>query len=383
MTLKLRRDYAAGIRAGRPWVFRDAVEPPQGCRAGDVVDLVDGQGAFVARGLVEPESQLVFRAYTLDPDEAVDARLVERRVADARRLRNTFVPPDVTGFRAMHGEADGVPGLQCDLYDGVASLRTDGRIGIVWEERFVRAVKKVWNPRAVVVRNPHRDDCKAVVIEGRVEHEVIIAEGPRRFRVNVLEGQKTGFFLDQRENRDRVGRLSQGRRVLNCFAYTGGFSIAAAQGGASRVVTVDIARPAVDAARENFRLNGLDPDVHGFEAADAFDVLAALKPGDFDLIVVDPPSFAPNQKSLDRALRAYQKLNEHALRALPPGGILASASCSSHVTEAAFLDMLGASARAVGRAVTVTGIYGAGADHPVRLGFPEGRYLDFVLLIAH
>ena len=380
--LKLTKAFEEAVRLGRPWVFRDALELPAGLEDGEVVDLLGRDGAFVARGTVEPRSPLTFRAWTTDPSVSVDAALVLGRVERAAALRREVLGPDVTGFRLCHGENDAVPGLQCDMYGTVASLRTDGVLGLVWEERFVAAVEAVARPTAIVIRNPHRDDHAARVVRGRVHGDVVIQERTRRFEVSVLEGQKTGFFLDQRDNRDRVGALSRGRRVLNLFAYTGGFSVAAALGGATRVVTVDIARPAVEAARRNFVLNGISVEPHGFEAADAFDVLAELggKPPQYDLIVLDPPSFAPNKKSLDRALRAYEKLNEMALAALPPGGWLATASCSSHVRESDFLDLVGRAAARTGRQVTVAGVHGAAPDHPTRLGFAEGHYLKFVLL---
>ncbi len=377
----LMRPWADAIREGRPWVFTDAVQMPSGLAAGDVADLVDTSGAFIARGMVEPESPLAFRVWTTDETVAVDERLLRRRLESAAESRAASVGSNVTGFRLCHGEGDGIPGLQCDLYGTIASLRTDGRLGVAWERRFVDAVKAVAKPTAIVVRNPHVEDSAARVVFGKVAGEVVISEGDRRFWVDVLAGQKTGFFLDQRENRDRIGKMSRGRDVLNLFGYTGGFSVAAALGGARRVVTVDIAKPAVETARRNFELNGLDPAGHGFVAADAFDVLAsaAQTPGEFDLIVVDPPSFAPNQKSLDRALRAYGKLAELAFKAVRPGGFVASASCSSHVRMDAFLDLLAKAAVSACVDTTVLTVAGAGPDHPTRLGFPEGSYLKFVL----
>ncbi len=378
--LTLTQRLEAHLRNGHPWVFRDALHLPQGLRDGDVADLHDAAGRFVARGTVEPDSPLTFRAWTTREDEAVNEDLLLRRLHRARSLRDDLVPPDVTGFRLCHGENDHIPGLQCDLYDGVASLRTDGRLGLAWEERFVRAVQEVANPRAVVVRNPHAEGGPRLVA-GHLDGEVVISEGDRLFTVDVLHGQKTGFFLDQRDNRDRIARLALGRRVLNCFAYTGGFSVAAALHGAEHVTTVDIAAPAVETAQRNFTLNDIPLAPHAFRAADAFDVLAeqAAHPGRYDLIILDPPSFAPNKKTLPRARKAYGKLNELALKALPPGGWLATASCSSHIREIDLLDILAEAAHAARRELTIASVSGAGADHPRRLGFPEGAYLNFIL----
>jgi 23S rRNA (cytosine1962-C5)-methyltransferase len=383
-TLKLKKPLEDAVRRGHPWVFRDALTLPDGLKAGEVVDLLARDGAFLARGTVEPDSPLTFRAWTTDPDVKVDAELVVQRLTTARDLRREVVPPQVTGFRLCHGENDHIPGLQCDMYDGVASLRTDGLLGIAWEKRFVDAVLEVANPRAVVIRNPHHQDGEARVVHGKLDGEVVIDEGSRRFTVDILRGQKTGFFLDQRENRDRIAAIAAGRNVLNLFAYTGGFSVAAALAGASRVVTVDIAKPAIETARRNFTLNHIPLAPHAFEAADAFDVLetAARSPGTYDLILVDPPSFAPNRKSLPKAQRAYDRLNLLALQALAPGGWLASASCSSHFTEQDLMDAVTRASLQTRRPLTLVGVHGASPDHPRRLNFPEGHYLSFLLLRA-
>jgi 23S rRNA (cytosine1962-C5)-methyltransferase len=380
--IHLTKPVGERVRLGHPWVFRDALRLPAGLAAGQVVDLLDEAGHFVARGTAEPDSALTFRAWTLDRDTAIDGGLVRWRLARAAELRKVVVAEAVTGYRACHGECDDVPGLHVDCYDGIASLRLDGEVGVVWEDRFTWAVRSVLAPRAIVVRSPRLEEGTARCVEGVVDGPVVIAEGSRRFLVDVMHGQKTGFFLDQRDNRDRVAALAAGRRVLNLFSYTGGFSVAAALAGAREVVSVDSAGPAIAMARENFALNDIAPAGHGFVTADAFEVLAneAAKPGRFDLIVVDPPAFAPSQKTLPRALKAYQKLNAMALGALSSGSWLATASCSGHLRREAFLEMLSRAAWAAQRTVRLAGIYGAAPDHPGRLGFPEGEYLKFALL---
>ncbi len=379
--LQLTRPLEEKLRQGHPWVFRDALVLPKGLQAGQVVDLHDRNHQFIARGTVEPDSPLTFRTWTLQKEQNVDTKLLRRRLEQAAALRRDILAPSVTGYRLCHGENDYIPGLQCDMYDRVASLRTDGQMGVAWEERFVSAVSKVAQPRAIVVRNPRVEKNAPRLVFGEVPDPLIIDEGTRRFLVHVFKGQKTGFFLDQRVNRDRIAALAKGKRVLNLFAYTGGFSIAAALGGAAHTVTVDISKPAIETAKENFRLNKLNPDKHGFEAADAFDVLAdaAKNPGKFDIIIVDPPSFAPSRKLLPRALRAYEKLNEFALQALEPGGWLATASCSSHVHDKELLGFVMRAAQKTGKRLALTGMFAAGPDHPVRLGFPEGQYLHFLL----
>lgn len=379
----LTKPLSESIRSGHPWVFADAVALPEAARTGDAVRLVDADGAFVAWGTVDRDTPLAFRAWSVREDQPITDALLFDRLGQARALRADVIPSGVTGYRVCHGENDGIPGLHLDWYDGVASLRTDGPLGRAWEDRFVRAAQQVLKPEAVVVRNRDVEGGKARLVAGQLEGERVIAEGDRRFWVDILHGQKTGFFLDQRDNRTRVGALAAGRRVLNVFAYTGGFSVAAALGGATRVTTVDIAAPAVDTAARSFALNGLDPAAHAFIAADAFDVLAELEPrapDAPDLIVLDPPSFVRNRASMERGVRAYKKLNEMALRGLPPGGWLCTASCSSHIDDERFLAIVRDSVATVGRRATIAGRFGAGLDHPERPGFPQGNYLQFVMV---
>lgn len=379
---RLTRPLADAIRAGHPWVFADAVRIPKGTRVGHPMRLVDTDGSFVAMGTADPNSPLAFRVWSTEPHVTIDQALITERLRDAVAYRRDVVPPEVTGYRVCHGENDQIPGLHCDWYDGVASLRTDGEMGAAWEPSFLGAVREVLSPRAIVVRNRTVQNGAARVVAGTVDGEVVISERGRRFSVDLLEGQKTGFFLDQRENRDRVAALAPGRRVLNVFAYTGGFSVAAALAGARHVTTVDIARPAVEAAAANFALNGVDPTDHAFVARDAFDVLAELGQNGAapDLIVLDPPSFVRNRASRERGFRAYRKLNEMAFRGLPAGGWLCTASCSSHVHDRDFRDIVRDAAFAAGREARVAGVFGAGPDHPVRMGFPEGGYLQFAMV---
>lgn len=380
--VRLKKPVERHIRSGHPWVFADALRLPKGLKAGDVADLKSMQGDWMARGVVEPEGPIGFRVWTTRPEEAVGPALLAKRLREALNMRQLVLGPDVTGWRLCHGEGDGVPGLHCDIYGEVASLRSDGALGLAWEPQFIEAVQALMRPKSLVVRNRLVGEGKARLVFGPDASDVVIQERDRRFHVDVMAGQKTGFFLDQRDNRDLVGRLSAGRTVLNLFSYTGGFSVAAALMGARRVVSVDIARPAIEEAQRNFTLNQIPLHQHGFEAADVFDVLGDLskRPPVYDLIVLDPPSFAANQRSLGRAKKAYEALNAMALRSLMPDGWLATASCSSHIHTADFLEILANAAQQSGRTVRVVEVRGAGPDHPRRLGFPEGQYLDFVLL---
>ena len=220
--ITLKKPVEASVRGGHPWVYRDALKPfAKGLKTGDIVDLMAQDGSFVARGVIEIESPLSFRAWTLNQSERVDDALLIKRLRNAYETRQLVLASDVTGYRLCHGENDHIPGLHCDMYGDIASMRTDGGLGASWEKKFVKAVKEVVKPRAIVVRNTR--DKEPRVVHGSLPDEVIISEGNRRFYVDLLKGQKTGFFLDQRENRDRVASISAGLRVLNLFSYTGGF----------------------------------------------------------------------------------------------------------------------------------------------------------------
>jgi 23S rRNA (cytosine1962-C5)-methyltransferase len=212
--------------------------------------------------------------------------------------------------------------------------------------------------------------------------EIIVHEHGVRFFVDIVHGQKSGLFLDQRENRLRLRRYVAGHTLWNGFAYTGGFSLHAALAGASRVITVDRASPAIVAARRNFVLNGIDPSPHAFLAVDVFQELeAARRRGErYDVVLVDPPSFAPNERSLPAALAAYRELHRLALSLVAPGGILMAASCSSHVDEAAFITTLSSAAEATSRCLRILEVHGQPADHPSPPAFAEGRYLKFVVM---
>lgn len=376
--LSLRKNLRDAIHAGHPWVYDRALDPPRTALApGELVRIEDRRGAL-ALGYADPTSPIRVRILDLDPaidpGHAWTAGRV-RRAAAARLADPRLAGTDA--WRLVHGENDFLPGLVIDLYAGVAVVVHDGA-----------AARAFWTPRLDVVLEAART--AGAVIDRVVVRPlrgtsgpaldpdvVVVSEHGAAFEVDVARGQKTGFFLDQRENRRLVGELAAGATVLNLFAYTGGFSVHAALGGARRVTSVDSAAPAIEAARRNLVRNGLDPAVHEALAADAFDFLerAAADGRRWDLVIVDPPSFAPREGARPQALRAYQRINALALAVVAPEGRLVTASCSSHVSEADLLAVLAAAAAATGRRLRVTDVRGADRDHPVLPAFPEGRYL--------
>jgi 23S rRNA (cytosine1962-C5)-methyltransferase len=396
--LDLRRDLVRSIRSGHPWVYREALSAPRGLAAGSVVDLYDREGPggqFVARGLYDPSSPIAFRVYSLSPSEPLDGALFHRRLDRALTLRLALfahAPEPTDAFRWCHGEGDLLPGLIVDLYGPVAVVIFDGG-----EQGPARAFRPAIIEALVALGQPHgltaiyerlqrRAGGGGELLWGRLpesgDGELTVSEHGVRFRVDIINGQKSGLFLDQRENRLRIRRYAHGRSVWNGFSYTGGFSVYAGLGGARRVVSVDRAAPAIEAARRNFALNGLDPNQHGFFSDDVFTHLAAAaaRGERHDLVLVDPPSFAPTERSVPTALAAYRELHRLALGIVAPGGLLCAASCSSHVAEPAFLTTLIAAGQSADRRLRLLEVHGQPHDHPSPPAFPEGRYLKFALL---
>lgn len=405
-SLRLRRDLARSLRGGHPWVYRDALHPPPRLPTGSVVDLLDEGGQYVARGLYDAASPIAFRAYTLDAQEAMDSALFFRRLQRALALRQalfdrTAEPTDA--YRWCHGEGDRLPGLVIDRYGDVAVLILDGGSDSgdaqaapllqAFLPDIVAAVVELgqaFGLRAVYRRHQRRTGGSGELLWGTLPSpavdckpgELIVHEHGVRFVVDIVHGQKGGMFLDQRENRLHLRRYVAGRTLWNGFCYTGGFSLHAAMAGATRVISVDRASPAIVAARRNFALNGLDATRHGFVAADVFQELqSALQRGErFDIVLVDPPSFAPNERSVPAALAAYRELHRLALSVVAPQGTLIAASCSSHVPEAAFITTLVSAAEATGRPLRIIETHGQPADHPSPPAFSEGRYLKFIVM---
>lgn len=306
-----------------------------------------------------------------DPDSAVQDRL-----AAALRKRLDRLDRDRTNaFRWVHGEADRLPGIHVDLYDDVAVVRFDGDGAPAFYRDIGARLAEAARPldlRAVLDRQT------GARLFGRgAPRKFEVRENGLRFEVSPGVGGKGGLFLDQRENREEVERRASGRSVLNLFGYTGGFSLYAARGGAKSTDTVDVARPAIAAAKRNFELNGFPLDRAGFHAADVFEFLeeAAGRRRLWDLVISDPPSFAPNQGARGTAKKAYTRLHRGAAKVTAPGGILCAASCSSHFQREEFLASVEAGARLAGRKFTLEELRGGGFDHPVLGAFPEGDYL--------
>lgn len=378
LTKDLRRD----LRRGHPWVFSDALRLPMaGAEAGEIMTLVGKDGRPIGTGYVDPDGPLALRVCSLDararPDDAWARAGLQRAIG----LRATLFPSDApratTGYRVVNGEGDGLPGLVVDRYGDVLVVKPDGPIAATfWDvDGVARWLAEATGARVVYGRDRARGGAEGRPLVGDAPAgPVAFVELGVPFTADVVHGQKTGFFFDQRENRARVGGLARGRRVLNAFGYTGGFSVHAGVGGAAHVTTLDIAAPAIAAAEANWIGAGLDPAKHRGVAADAFEMLEASDER-WDLVVLDPPAFAPSKKALPQALAAYQRMVRAGARVAAPEAFMVIASCSAHVRAA---DLQTAIEEGIGEArrrATVIHVAGQPPDHPYPLACPELAYL--------
>ena len=372
--LVMAKNLSRALRDGHPWVFRDAIDRPPRLADGTAVELRTRDGRAVAAGFWDARSPIAVRVLEAgslaDPDATVDRRL---KAALARRLER-LDRARTNAFRWVHGEADRLPGIHVDLYDDVAVVRFDGDGAPAFYRDLGARLAEAARPielRAVLDRQTGGR------LHGRgARAKFDVLENGLRFGVAPGASGKGGLFLDQRENREGVEGRARGKSVLDLFASTGGFSLYAARGGARSTDTVDSARPAIAVARRNFELNGFPLDRAGFHATDAFEFLeeAMRRRRRWDLVISDPPSFAPNQGARESARRAYTRLHRLAAAVTAPGGTLCAASCSSHFGRAEFLETLEACGRFV-----LEKVRGAGFDHPVLRAFPEGDYLKFAI----
>ncbi|MEK9152373.1 MAG: class I SAM-dependent rRNA methyltransferase, partial [Patescibacteria group bacterium] len=342
-------------------------------------------------GSFNPSSMMAVRVLTYRQDENINAEFFERRIKAALSLRQRLFPIKHTdAYRLINSEGDFLPGLVVDRYGGILVMQISTAGMDFFHDTIVEALRHVVAPAGIYersdmgVRREEKLGDKAGIVFGEVPDHIEILENGIRYLVDVKNGQKTGFFLDQKENRRRVAELSKGKSVLNCFSYTGAFSVAAALAGASQVTSVDTSRPALELAEKNFSLNGIDPEKHEFIVADMFEFLEGMKSEKktWDAIILDPPAFVKSRQDVTGGLKAYTLINEMAMRCLAPGGILATFSCSHHVGLDMFSNMVHIAASRADRAMQILETRFAAPDHPVSVHFPEGHYLKGYILKA-
>ena len=389
LTLKPGRERSLLRR--HPWVFSGAIAEVRGSvQSGGTVEIRGADGRFLAWAAYSPASQIRARAWSFDEAEVPGPDLFEKRIETALALRRAQVPPETTNaLRLVHGESDGLPGLVADRYADtlVVQLLSAGC------ERWREALIGILREQSGCARVHERSDTDGRELEGFAASTGLIAgtaaDGPLRivengiqYEVDVAAGQKTGFYLDQRDNRARVRTLADGREMLNCFSYTGGFTLSALAGGARSVLSIDSSAPALELAKRNLALNGVEANRAEWLEADVFGALRKLRTEgrQFDFIVLDPPKFAPTPKDAERAARGYKDINLNALKLLRPGGLLATFSCSGGVSIELFQKIVAGAAADAGASLLLRERYRAAPDHPVRIEFPEGEYLKGLLL---
>ena len=386
----LKKGREKSLKRRHPWIFSGAVEKASG-KAGDTVDVLDSSKRFLARAAYSPKSQIRARVWTFDQAEAVDAGFFRNRIQAALAMREALpASKHANALRLIHGESDGLPGLVVDRYADVLVAQFLAAGVERWRDPILDSLLELSGCEAIF----ERSDAEVRKLEG-LEPRVGFARGNRNaarcpiveyglnFRVDVEQGQKTGFFLDQRENRQRVRALAAGREVLDGFSYTGGFSIAALAGGAKRVTAIESSAAALQVAKENLAANPLDAAKVDFRQADVFAELRKLRDSAarYDLIILDPPKFAPTVAQVKKAARAYKDINLWALKLLAPGGLLATFSCSGAVSGELFQSIVAGAALDAGGEARIIERFGAAADHPVALAFPEGDYLKGLLVL--
>lgn len=370
-----------------PWIFAGSVERLEGrARAGDTVTVVSAEGKALARAAWSPASQIRARVWSFDPEAAIDHAFFKRAVA-AAVARRAGIPAlrGQDGVRLIHGESDGLPGVIADRYGAVVVLQLTSAGADKWREAIVAGLVQATGCSAVYersdseVRGLEGLEARTGCVHGALPAGALtIVENGVRMEVDVEGGHKTGFYLDQRDNRLLTGQLAAGREVLNCFCYTGGFSLQALAGGARAVLSIDSSGPALASAQRNLALN---PQLDGGRAEwredDVFKALRALKEEGrrFDLIVLDPPKFAPSAAHAERAARAYKDINLFGFRLLNPGGILMTYSCSGGVGLELFQKIVAGAAIDAGVDARVIYRLAAAPDHPIGLAVPEGEYL--------
>ncbi len=383
-TVILHPGREARLAGGHLWIYSGEIHSLEGsAQPGEVVDVRASDRTFLGRGYFNPRSTIAVRLLTRQR-EAIDDAFFRRRLEEALALRRRVVA-GTTACRLVSSEGDGMPGLVVDRYGDVLVLQVLTLGMARQEERLVRLLQELVQPTAIYARNdaPVRRleglPQEAGFLAGEASQVVDIEEAGLRFQVDVAGGQKTGFYLDQRENRQAIEAYARGE-VLDAFCYTGGFALHAARAGAT-VLGIDSSAEAVAAAAAHARMNGLAGRCT-FQAGNAFDVLRALaRQGPrFDAVVLDPPAFAPSRRALPRAAAAYKEINLRALKVLRPGGILVSCSCSAHVSEELLCALVAEAAFDARRRLRLLEARGQARDHPAHPGMPETRYLKCLIL---
>jgi 23S rRNA (cytosine1962-C5)-methyltransferase len=389
ITLKAGREKSLLRR--HPWIFSGAVARVDGdLQPGRTVDILSDKGQFLARGAYSPASQIRARAWTFDPLETIDADFFQRRIQKAIAKRAPLNLDNSTdAFRLVHGESDGLPGLIVDRYGNCLVVQFLATGAEFWRDVIADAlveltgIKDIHERSDADVRELEGLQPRVGILRGNPNGKAIISEHGLRFSVDVAGGHKTGFYLDQRRNRNRVRELARGRDVLDCFCYTGGFSLNALAGEAKSVLSVDSSEEALKLLEENIVMNSLPVEKTATLAGDIFQVLRRFRDEgrNFDMVILDPPKFAPTAAQAEKASRGYKDINLLALKLLRPGGLLVTFSCSGGVDADLFQKIIAGAALDAGAEASILERLSQDGDHPISLNFPEGSYLKGLICL--
>lgn len=381
LKIKLSRNLRRSVLRGHPWVYKEALVPPLKVDKAQLAQVLDAKGEL-GWAIYDPHGPLSLRMLSTDKVPPTPP-ILQKRFARAFELRKNVRSDRTNAYRLFNGEGDLVPGLVCDVYDKIAVLQFDGQgPSEFWDREMVSGWLLANAGVESVIEKTRRNTDRTTEHLAGLEsaHEVVVLENGAKFKVNLEKGQKTGFFLDQRENRDYIRRTSAGKSLLNLFSYTGGFSVYAGLGQASRVASLDISKGAVLQAEENWALNGLDPSTHQGLCVDVFEYLTGAN-NVWDHIVVDPPSMSHAEAQRGIAKTKYIEVFSAAAKRVAPGGELSLSSCSSHVSFEDFFEIIDESLSQARRKGQILRVSGQGSDHPFPHSAHELRYLKFVHLV--
>jgi 23S rRNA (cytosine1962-C5)-methyltransferase len=391
MRLILKKGREKAMLRRHPWVFSGAVQQVEGHpAAGETVDVYDAHGRFLARGAYSPDSQIRVRIWSWDQDASIDGDFFREKIQNALRLRDAWIDrSQTTAYRLIHAESDMLPGLIVDQYNDTLVMQILSAGAEHWRETIVNVLVETLQPDCIYERSdvavrqleglPERT---SVVYGALPKQPLIITENGLRFEVDILTGQKTGFYLDQRDNRRFCRGIAKGKSVLNCFAYTGGFTVDALAGGAASVLSIDSSEEALALAKDNITLNSLPLEKCDWIIGDVFEELRTLrdKGEGYDLIILDPPKFAPTASQARQAARGYKDINLYGFKLLNPGGVLMTFSCSGGIDESFFQKIVADAALDAGVDAQILHRLTQAPDHPTHLAFPEGTYLKGLVI---
>ncbi|MDD4912904.1 MAG: class I SAM-dependent rRNA methyltransferase [Sideroxydans sp.] len=386
----LKEGREKSLQRRHPWIFSGAIDSIDGApKSGDTLPVRDDAGNFLAWAAYNADSQITARVWSWQEKDVIDANFFRAKIAGALEARRTLgISKQGDGMRIIHGESDGLPGLIVDKYGDVLVMQLGSAGPEHWRDTLADILQELLAPVCIYERSdsdgreleglPKRNG----IVRGTLPQDIEVSENGLRFAVDAAEGQKTGYYLDQRDNRAFTGELAQDKDVLNCFCYTGGFSLYALRGGAKSVLSIDSSQEALELAQQNVTLNALDSSKAEWQCADVFEALRKLRDQNrkFDLIVLDPPKFAPTAAFAEKASRAYKDINLLGFKLLRPGGLLFTYSCSGGINDDLFQKIIAGAALDAGVDAQIVKKLHAAPDHPVLLSFPEGAYLKGLVL---